>query len=361
MEEVEKLERILAALKPMERDPAFLDLATCGDDIFYRLADLGKGLCSDMIPGESSFHFIDSSKKQAGVIYELSTVVVFQGMLNFIFRIASLAAGVERCPTQPPSNAVRPWAQNVAHWVEEGYFFFDDERYWWLQSPDHRSVFDFYVENIFRFVVLHEIGHFHNMHGARRQERSNGESSSSSEGANDTHEDLSVHVREIVADTYAFQFFLQGMIESLTEDEDHADNSEDLESTVELESTILALNIVQLYFWLSDSIPSTRTGFVLDLEKYPPHAFRMQAIESTLMEHGTHIVNAALVKKSLAQSMRQTLTISSNVAGTEDFITWRSKLLDPVFFEQYAKICRSVPEWANGVFGVYDLSPPDKC
>jgi hypothetical protein len=354
MDEVEKLNRVIASLKTMERDPALLDLATCGDDIYHRLANIATTLCTVMIPGNSSFYLVDSPKKQAGIMHELSVVVVFKGMLNFIFRIASLAAAVTPCPAQPPPGAVRPWAENLGHWLEEGPFFFDDERYWWLQSPDHRGVFDFYVENLFRFVVLHEIGHFHNMHGARRKELSNQEPSSPAEKISEADKDLSVHVREVVADTYAFQFFVQGLIENLTEDDVQANNREDVAGAVKTASFIVALNVVQLYFWLSDAIPSAEADFALNSKKYPPHAFRMQAIESTALEHASRILPAALVRPSLAQAMEQTQTISENVAGTEDFISWRTKLNDPVFLEHYAKICQGVPEWANGVFGRYD-------
>lgn len=373
MNEVKKLDRVKAALDFSKHGEGFLDFGACGDDIFYRLTNIGETLCAEMIPGDSGFYLVDSLRKTGGTIHELSTVVIYKGMLNFIFRTASLAAAVTPCPTQAPAEAARPWAQNVAWWLEEGEFYFDDERYWWLQSPDRRSVFDFYAENIFRFVVLHEIGHLHNMHGARRKKPlgrqfpvpapglSDGEKNDSTGlgivdncSVSEDGEDFSRHIREVVADTYAFQFFLHGLIEGLTEPDSQTDDSDDAANAIKIASVIVALNFVQLYFWLSDAMPSTRTEFVLDGEKYPPHAFRMQVIESALLEHGNRILPVARIQASLEQAMKQTLTISANVAGTEDFLAWRTKLRDPVFFEHYAKICQGVPSWANGVFGVYD-------
>lgn len=54
------------------------------------------------------------------------------------------------------------------------------------------------------------------------------------------------------------------------------------------------------------------------------------------------------------QASEKTLAISADAAEAEDFLTWRTKLRDPVFFEHYATICQGQPEWANGVFGMYD-------
>jgi hypothetical protein len=297
---------------------------------------------------------VDSPKKQATVIHDLSVVVVFKGMLNFIFRAASLVAAATPCPTPAPVGTVPPWAENLGHWLEEGPFFFDDERYWWLQIPDHRDVFDVFVDNLFRFVVLHEIGHFHNMHRARRAALSNEERSSPANRTNEAAEDFSIHVREIVADTYAFQFFLQELIEILTDDDAPINSQKDVAIAVKSASFVTALYTIQLYFWLSAAMPSARASFALKSKEYPPHAFRMQAIESTALEHANRILPSPLAQNSLAQAMEKTQTLSQNVAGTEDFISWRIKLNDPVFLGHYEKICQGSPNWANGVFGVHD-------
>jgi len=354
MEEVEKLNRVIASLKMVEPEPELLDFASCDDDTYRCLANIGTLLCTKMIPGDSSFYLLDSPKKQATVIHNLSVVVVFKGMLSFIFRAASLVAAATPCPTPAPAGTVTPWAENLGHWLEEGPFFFDDERFWWLQSPDHRVVFDFFVDNLFRFVVLHEIGHLHNMHSSRRETLLNEELLSGTNTTDVAVEDLSVHLREIIADTYAFQFFLQELIEILAEDDAHTNSQKDVAIALKSASFVTALYTIQLYFWLSAAIPSARASFALNSKKYPPHAFRMQAIESTALEHINRILPSALANKSLAQAMGKTQTISQNVAGTEDFIKWRIKLNDPAFLEHYEKICQGSPNWANRVFGVHD-------
>lgn len=354
IDEVEKLNRVIASLKTAGLESEVLDFARCDDDTYSRLANIATALCTKIIPGDSSFYLVDCSKKNATVLPDLAVVVVFKGMLDFIFRAASIVAAATTCPTPAPVGIVTPWALNLCHWFEEGPFFFDNERYWWLQSPDRRAVFDYIVDNLFRFVVLHEIGHFHNMHRARREALSNDESASPSNSTYEATEDFSIHVREIIADTYAFQFLLQEIFEKLTEGDDLINNRRDVAAAMKSESFAIALHTIQLYFWLSAAISRAGAHFAVNAMEYPPHAFRMQAIESTALEHANLILPSALANKSLARAMETTQTISETVAGTENFIMWRIKLNEPAFLTHYEKICQGSPNWANGVFGVHD-------
>lgn len=168
----ERLKRVIEELKVKVSEPELLNLENLDDELYTTLAELGQALCTKIIPTTSQFYLLDSPKRNAVGIHSLSSIVVFKGMLDFIFRIASLAAAVTPCPTAPPDGAVNPWKENVAFWLEEGPFFFDNEDYWWLRSSEHREVFDLYVKNLFQFIVLHEIGHFHHLHDARKKRHS---------------------------------------------------------------------------------------------------------------------------------------------------------------------------------------------
>lgn len=356
MDEAERAKRVIEALKAKISEPEFLDVEKCDDELYIRLAELGKSLCADKIPGNSMFYFVDSPKKDAAAIHELSSVVVLKGMLDFIFRIASLAAAVTPCSESPPAEATSPWAGNVGFWLEEGPFFFDDVNYWWLHSSENRDVFDTYVKNFFSFIVLHEIGHFHNMHGPRRESQADSSSTSAPDKqGNGSSEDFSVHVREIVADTYAFQFLWDELVKEISSFD--FDTGSDPEGDIGLRAVgfITALEIVQLYFWLSALKPTGNTGFALASERYPPQAFRMQAIEATALEHAGRKIPVVVARLLLQQAMEQTLDIGRKITCDDDFLKWRLQLNEPGFFKHYKIICENVPAWSNEEFGKTDI------
>lgn len=112
-----------------------------------------------------------------------------------------------------------------------------------------------------------------------------------------------MHVREIVADTFAFQFLWEEIVESLSDDSFGASASKDVEVALKAAGFISALEFVQLYFWLSASMPATRATFVLAPKKYPPQAFRMQAVESTALEHAGRVLPSGLGPMLLEQAI----------------------------------------------------------
>lgn len=151
----------------------FFDISFCEVEIFRDLYAEGVRLCQEYIPGGSDFFLVDSFQRQAVAIQDLSVVMVYKGLLDVVFGIASLAAATTPVPKGTADGSIFPWRENVDSWLLQDSFDWDNERYWWLKSPEHRTVFDFYVRNLFRFIVLHEIGHMHNMHALRRAIRGN--------------------------------------------------------------------------------------------------------------------------------------------------------------------------------------------
>lgn len=351
----ERLTRVIEELKAKISEPELLNLENCDDELYTTLAELGQALCTKIIPTNSQFYLLDSPARNAVGIHSLSSIVVFKGMLDFIFRIASLATAVTPCPTAPPDGAVNPWKENVGFWLEEGPFFFDNEDYWWLRTSEHRLVFELYVKNLFQFIVLHEIGHFHHLHDERKkrlseilgQDTINGKIMSSSE-------DYSLHVREISADTFAFQVLWDESAYDITDLDSDAEDSLDVTIALRSASFMLTLEIVQLYFWLSVVSASGNTSFALAPGKYPPQAFRLQAVEATALEHAGRKIPPFLARMLLQQSMEQTRGIARKVIGDDDFLNWREKLKEPGFEEHYAIICKNMPAWSNKEFGKFE-------
>lgn len=248
---------------------AFLDLSIQEDVLYSELDFVGRMLCRKYIEGNSSFFLIDSVRVQAAAVHGHQAVLVCKGMLDLIFRTSAMMVGAERRQNFPGDEFYEPWRNNLSYWFKSAEFEWSDERYWWLQG-DHRKAFEMLAEGIFVFLVLHEIGHLHNLHGERRAGNSKSASSSSLPGADEifvhealggcgalSEEDrLAAHTREVIADTYAFQFMLVELRESLFPESEYGDRDED---ALRVMSFGMCIYMVASLFWaLSFQRPATR-------------------------------------------------------------------------------------------------------
>lgn len=197
----------------------FFDYEYAEDDIYQRLNTTGIRLTREFIPGNSNFYLVESQQVQAVAIHDNYTVMVYKGMLEYLFRIVSMMAGAECLHREPDVKRFMPWAGNMSSWLQAGEFDWENEEYWWLREPESRNFFDQIVDMLFTFVVLHEIGHLHNLHAWRRTVINKGGTPAASDSLfihRAVEEDgdkilvdlLAGHVREIVADTFAFQFMV---------------------------------------------------------------------------------------------------------------------------------------------------------
>jgi hypothetical protein len=87
------------------------------------------------------------------------------------------------------------------------------------------------------------------MHGPRRESQADSSSTSApgNEG-NGSSEDFSVYVREIVADTYAFQFLRDELLKEISSVDFEIGSDPEGEIGLRAVGFITALEIVQLYF-----------------------------------------------------------------------------------------------------------------
>jgi hypothetical protein len=58
MDEAERARLIIEELRVKIAESQFLDLEKCDDELYIRLAELGKSLCADKIPGNSNFYLV---------------------------------------------------------------------------------------------------------------------------------------------------------------------------------------------------------------------------------------------------------------------------------------------------------------
>lgn len=331
-------------------------------DYLYRQLDLiGKCLCLEYVNGQSSFYLIDSVRVQAGAIHKYQTVLVFKGMLELIFRTSAMMVGAERRGKEPDEAFYEPWRDNLNLWINGGDFEWENDEYWWLHDEIHRNIFDMFVEAMFVFLVLHEIGHIHNLHGERRDDHTIKQPSTKehlifihkavgdSEDEVDASKKLDAHAREIIADTYAFQFMLTELKKCFFPDSEY-----DGVDAGALSATNFAICIyvVASFFWaLSFQRPMRNDT---QCEHYPSHAFRLVSIEAACLEHKVCRGDITLTRSGLEGGMTSYISKLTGAVSNNEFLKWRLTMNIPSNQEHYEKICAITPNWSNFIFGVRD-------
>ena len=338
---------------------AFLDLSSQEDIIYSEFDFVGRMLCQKYIEGDSSFYLLDSMRVQAVAVHCYQAVLVCKGMLDLIFRTSAMMVGAERRQKIPEDQFYEPWKNNLSYWFKSAVFDWSDERYWWLHQDDYRKCFDMLAEGLFVFIVLHEIGHLHNLHGDRRAENSrHAHTSSSNTDEIFVHEALdggeamseadrlAAHTREVIADTFAFQFMLVELREFLLPESEYTGRDEGALRVLNFGTCIY---MVASLFWALSFQRPMRDDTQED--DYPSHLFRLQSIEAASLEH------------QLCGGNRQTyLGMQIGIknyteklicaAGDKGFVSWRMTAGLPVNHAHYQKICKLTGEWSNIKFGV---------
>jgi len=281
-------------------------------------------------------------------------------MLELIFRTSAMMVGAERRQKFPDEEFYEPWRNNLSYWFKDAEFDWSDERYWWIHRDDFRRAFEMLAEGLFVFLVLHEIGHLHNLHGDRRAGNSNSANPASSSSTDEifVHEALgscealseadrlAAHTREIIADTYAFQFMLVELRESLFPKSEYAGRDEG--ALRALHFGVCIYMVASLFWALSFQRPMRNDT---QEDDYPSHLFRLQSIEATSLEH-------QLAGGNKETYLGMTLGIQNYTeklicaAGDEGFVFWRMTANLPANHEHYQKICEMTGEWSNIKFGV---------
>lgn len=338
---------------------AFLDLSIQEDVIYSEFDFVGRMLCQKYIEGDSSFCLLDSVQVQAAAVHGHQAVLVCKGMLDLIFRTSAMMVGAERRQKSPEDEFYEPWINNLSYWFKSAEFDWSDERYWWLHQDDYRKAFEMLAEGLFVFLVLHEIGHLHNLHGDRRAENSRPAPTSSSNadeifvhealgGSEAMSEDdrLAAHTREVIADTFAFQFMLVELRECLLPESEYAGRDE---GALRVLNFGMCIYMVASLFWALSFQRPMRDDTQED--DYPSHLFRLQSIEATSLEHQLCGGNQQTYLGMQIGIKNYTEKLIC-AAGDKGFVSWRMTADLPANHAHYQKICEMTDEWSNIKFGV---------
>ncbi|CRM56538.1 hypothetical protein [Pseudomonas sp. 44 R 15] len=345
-----------------ETGEAFLDLSIQEDIIYSEFNDVGRWLCKQYITGDSSFYLVDSIQVQAAAIHGYQAVLVYKGMLDLIFRISAMLVGAERRQKFPDEEFYEPWRNNLSYWFKYAEFDWSDNRYWWLHRDDFRKAFEMLAEGLFVFLLLHEIGHLHNLHGDRRIENSRTATSTSPLDVDDifVHEALgrgetvseadrlAAHTREIVADAYAFKFMIVELRDSLFPESEYSGHDE---MALRVLNFVVCHYMVASLFWgFSFQQPMRNDAQEND---YPSHLFRLQSIENAALENQLAGGNKE-THQGMAIGMKNYTDKLICAAGDDEFVSWREMAAIPANHEHYQKIRGMAGDWSNIKFGVRD-------
>lgn len=330
---------------------AFFDFSLENEMIYSDLNMIGNGLCIEIIGDDSFFYILESTQVQAVAIHGYRTVLVYRGMLEFIFRISAMMVGSQSRLNDKDKIFYEPWRDNINAWLNGGVFDWEDERYWWIHDETSRDAFYHLVEWLFEFVVLHEIGHIHNLHGERRNDNEKAKvfihRAVSFDEEKDESERLSAHAREIIADTYAFQFLFEDCKEHMFSKSIYPDVDE---GGLLVVNYIYCIYIVASFFWAMSIIRPMKNNEQNDC--YPSHAFRLTAIETASLEH--NICGSDRTKDVLMMGMNNYIKHSMSASGDDRIFHWRNTMNYPANQDHYERICNITKEWANLKFGVRD-------
>lgn len=344
----------------------FFDFSLGEDYLYQQLDFIGKKLCLKFVGDYSGFYLIDSYQVQAGAIHKHQVVLVYKGMLELIFRTSAVMLGAERHHKKSDENFYEPWFDNVNLWINGGEFEWSNDQYWWLHDKTHRKVFDMLVEAMFVFLVLHEIGHFHNLHGDRRNDFSKKNPLSMDNiifihravgdtEAIDEAEKFDAHAREIIADTYAFQFMLSELKECLFPGSEYEGIDAGILSVKNFD---VCIYVVASFFWaLSFKRPMRNDS---QNANYPSQVFRLASIEAASLEHKVCMRNDTLTRIALEIGMDNYIKKLTCASNNKEFIEWRLTMNIPANKDHYEKICAITKKWSNLMFGVRDEELAEK-
>lgn len=316
---------------------------------WYRFAELeAKQLCegSGM---ELSFTFNCDRGLQAYAVYKSRLVVVTAGLFDFLCRLADRIVSKGIFPeigklADPVWNPDPSHAQQTARELIQDRPF-DNNSPVWKENPDRKGLFFYLLFTSFRFVVLHEIGHFYHKHENRTKGATASLEVDSAQPRLLPHPDaLDAQTRELVADKFAVDVLLrivEGEVERIKKTALTAPLGQTLLSTKEKRRQFV-LQIVYLYFSATDRIPGYDPTESVRMS-HPPAAFRLVTIAASLTEN---LDNEHVRKNVLATTILSDAVISVALNREPD-PDWLAHMQDPIFSDHYKQLYERVGAWTR--------------
>ena len=305
-----------------------------------------KQLCEEITP-KLHFTFIHGTNLQAYAVYKSDMIVVTDGLFNFLCRLADrivskgLFTNIGR-PTEPT------WTPNLDNSLRTARELIQDKPFdfassAWKTDESRKGLFFYLLLTMFRFVVLHEMGHIYHKHGDRFNDEAAAMDIDTSQPQLLPEIDaLDSQARELVADKFAIDALkkiLEVEIERIKQTPFLENLSGELLASKE-KREIFLLQTVYLYFSATDRLPGLSATEAIRMS-HPPAAFRLVTIAATMTKH----LNDEEVKHTtLAATIIGDSLISVALDRNPD-PDWLVRMQDPLFSEQYKNLYQRVSMW----------------
>lgn len=316
---------------------------------WYRHAEFeAKQLCAEFKPA-LYFTFNCNPELQAYAIHKTNLVVVTAGLFDFLCRLADriVSKGLFSEIGQPTKQTWMPDPERSAKTARELIRGkpFDSDSATWKGDAERESLFFYLLLTMFRFVVLHEIGHLLHRHGERRGGVAATMDIDTVQPlllAEETA--LDAQARELVADKFAMdalQIILEAEIERIENTPFTSNLGKKLLDSQQKRLQFL-LQAVFVYFSAIDRLPGGSAEKAI-LMSHPPAAFRLVTIAATAaekhqdeMDHN-NLLAATIIGDSL-------IAVALDRKPDPD---WLIHMQNPLFKKHYKKLYARVPYWTR--------------
>lgn len=301
------------------------------------------------------FTFNCDQQLQAYAVYGSRLVVVTAGLFDFLCRLAGriVANGLFSTVGQPPTD--RTWNPDTIRSKQIPRKLLQDEPFDvksppWKDDPERSGLFFYLLLTLFRFVVLHEIGHFYHRHGDRLNGVMVGmEIDAVQPKLLPEEEALDSQARELVADKFAMDILLrlqENELERIERTELVAPLGKKLLNSPQ-KRIAFVLNAVYVYFAATDRLPNVPPEDAVRMS-HPPAAFRLVTIAATSLDR----TEAALDQETTRSAVLATGIIGDALLAIaldrKPDPAWLAHMQGRPFSQHYEKLYERVDIWTRG-------------
>lgn len=313
----------------------------------------GQQLCAGMQP-PLEFAFIADDRLQAYAAYQHNLVLMTAGLLDFLCKLAghmvqkgifSSQHGSQAAPIAWDPDPARSGALIRGLVIAEA---FDVRCPPWGRDDPQAGLYFFVLLNLFRFVVLHEIGHIYHQHGRRFTRMDSLEVDAIGPAILNPGGALDAQARELVADGFAIDMLLQLM-------ESEVDRVAKTSLTAPLATSLLAseerrivfgLTLAYIYFSATDRHAAVDPVDAM-LSSHPPAAFRLVTIVAgrrQALETRVGAERARVIALSAGLAGDAALAIAFNRRPNRE---WLANMDDERFSRHYESLHARLNAWVR--------------
>ncbi|WP_157118836.1 hypothetical protein [Azohydromonas lata] len=319
---------------------------------WFRLLEVdATQMCRGMDSAPIDFCFSDSNSIQAYAIYEERMVVVTKGMFSMISKLAMIMVSKKMFPALG-SVGDPEWSPKLERTtiplrqlLNSEEFDWVNRRPEWIASKERQGLFFYLLLSLFRFVVLHEIGHIVNKHGDKHRTASAFEVDQVGGSTLSREQAVSSQAKESVADHFAFHRFLNLLHRELKlkgEDElllmlkPHLFSDVTGEIGYSLMVSYLFFSIMDRGDWWAGD-PYTFS--------HPPAPFRVRTLLAGVQEFGAIGLNADECGLAVAKAALGAEAIVATSFGRFPDMYWLDSVSGESYKNIYQEIFEELPKW----------------